>query len=219
MKSKIMEFIKHNFFGFLLGAVIFTFVGVSAAGILAGDVSYVTSPNSITGATNVEDALDELYDRIDSNYKYIYAYESAYYVTEHSVGKYTASQFSSSLQTIKRSPNYHGLFVRLDRLWDADIDDFIIPSMCIEDENNQIECYSIGDETVNEDAFSFEDDGRSLYATKTYYASSELIEYNGKMVPAEFNYVRCTADYLYSTKMISCLVAECANNTCSYQHP
>ena len=61
-----MKFEKKNFtFGLIIGGIIMSFVGVYAAvTILASNISY---SNSKTSAANVEDALNELYDKVPSS--------------------------------------------------------------------------------------------------------------------------------------------------------
>ena len=56
---KILKIIKHNVFGFIVGAVIFGSLGVYAASVIsASNVGY--SDNNDLGAVNVQDAIDKL---------------------------------------------------------------------------------------------------------------------------------------------------------------
>ena len=58
--KKVIKLIKNNILGFIIGAIIFTGVGVSAATYLynSNQVSYSNSNSSVT---DVKGALDELY--------------------------------------------------------------------------------------------------------------------------------------------------------------
>ena len=65
--KKILKFIKHNVFGFIVGTVVFGSLGVYAATVIAASsVSY--SDNASLGATNVQDAIDKLYAKADNQY-------------------------------------------------------------------------------------------------------------------------------------------------------
>ena len=64
--KKIGRIIKNNLFGFIVGALVFGGVGVAyAANVLSSNVSY-SNTNSKMGASNVSDALDELYEMAKS---------------------------------------------------------------------------------------------------------------------------------------------------------
>lgn len=64
--KKTIKLIKNNILGFIIGAVIFTGVGVSAATYLysSNQISYSNSNSSVT---DVKGAIDELYTNLDSD--------------------------------------------------------------------------------------------------------------------------------------------------------
>ena len=60
---KILRIIKHNILGFIVGAVVFGSLGVYAATVILGsNVVYDNASSKLT-STNVQDAIDELYDK------------------------------------------------------------------------------------------------------------------------------------------------------------
>ena len=60
---KILKIIKYNVLGFIVGAVIFGSLGVYAATVILGsNVVYDNASSKLT-STNVQDAIDELYDK------------------------------------------------------------------------------------------------------------------------------------------------------------
>ncbi len=60
---KILKIIKYNVFGFIAGAVIFGSLGVYAATVILGsNVVYDNASSKLT-STNVQDAIDELYNK------------------------------------------------------------------------------------------------------------------------------------------------------------
>ena len=62
MINKVLKIAKQNLLGFIVGAIIFTGVGVTAATILAGsEVSYTGS--KVENASNIQQAIDRLYDK------------------------------------------------------------------------------------------------------------------------------------------------------------
>lgn len=90
------KIIKNNIFGFILGAVIFgTITGVFAYTLASKDVLY---DNSTSGSekTNVQDALDELYEKI-GNMEVVHS-EVLTYLNNQPVTK-KANFLITSLQT------------------------------------------------------------------------------------------------------------------------
>ena len=60
---KILRIIKHNILGFIVGAVVFGSLGVYAATVILGsNVVYDNASSKLT-STNVQDAIDELYNK------------------------------------------------------------------------------------------------------------------------------------------------------------
>ena len=60
---KILKIVKHNVLGFIAGAVIFGSLGVYAATVILGsNVVYDNASSKLT-STNVQDAIDELYNK------------------------------------------------------------------------------------------------------------------------------------------------------------
>ena len=60
---KILKIIKHNVLGFIVGAVMFGSLGVYAATVILGsNVVYDNASSKLT-STNVQDAIDELYNK------------------------------------------------------------------------------------------------------------------------------------------------------------
>lgn len=59
------EKIKNNLAGFILGAIIFSAVGVVAATMASSDVEYTNSKNS--SVTNAKEALDDLYEKAETS--------------------------------------------------------------------------------------------------------------------------------------------------------
>ena len=63
--KKVKDYIKGNIVGFILGAIIFSVIGVTAATILNGtDIQY--TGNKVENASNIQDAIDGLYDEANN---------------------------------------------------------------------------------------------------------------------------------------------------------
>lgn len=56
------KIVKNNIFGFVLGAIIFSVVGVTAATLINGKEVTYDNKNSKLEATNTQDAIDEIYN-------------------------------------------------------------------------------------------------------------------------------------------------------------
>ena len=93
---KIKKIIKDNILGFIIGAILFSGVGVVLATTTVGDVWFETTKNS--SVKNVEDALDDLYARADT---YINPETLKYY---DFVYKYWNADFDYSPQFLFDSP-------------------------------------------------------------------------------------------------------------------
>ncbi len=63
--KKIVQFIKKNALGILIGIIIAGSVGVYAVNMASSDISY-DNANSGSSATTVKDAIDDLYGKVDT---------------------------------------------------------------------------------------------------------------------------------------------------------
>ena len=108
--------------GVILGGFIFGSIGVTASNILASNVRYDTNAKSQTGASNIQDALDELYDLARPAYQ-----------------GYNDSGYSSYSQNLSSLTTNYDLFVKRS-LKASDTSDPIKTEVCIY-KNNELGCF------------------------------------------------------------------------------
>ena len=108
--------------GVILGGLLFGTVGATASSILASNVSYQTNSKSQTGASNIQDALDELYDLARPAYQ-----------------GFNDSGYSSYSQNLSSLTSNYNLFVKRS-LKASDATNPIKTEVCIY-KNNELGCF------------------------------------------------------------------------------